>query len=107
MPAVQQSTVTSLVHARAAQRAGRQGQYTLDGLYEICAFLTAEIQASKRRYSDIARRAGCCPSTVSNLASGQTKNPSSSTLVGILQALGFRLIADTDDGDVKLHGARH
>jgi transcriptional regulator with XRE-family HTH domain len=68
------------------------GEHILADLYEVCAFIRHEIHASKWRYNAIAARAGCCPSTVANLASGETKSPRLQTAIGILGALGFEVV---------------
>lgn len=67
-------------------------EYTFADINELCAFLQHEIQSSKRKYKDIAEKAGCCPQTVSNMASGTTHFPRAATVFEIMRALGFTIV---------------
>lgn len=60
---------------------------------ELCAFVAHEIVTAKIKYIRLAEKAGCCPSTVSKLAAGETHLPRASTVLNILRALGFELVA--------------
>jgi predicted XRE-type DNA-binding protein len=87
-------TRTELITTIAARaQSARPDEYSFADVYEVCAFLQHEIQAARLKYTEIARRASCAPSTVSNLASGETKQPRAQTMIGILVALGFEVIA--------------
>ena len=67
-------------------------EYSFKDITELCAFLQHEIQSSKRKYKDIAERAGCCSQTVSNMASGTTHYPRAATVFEILRVLGFEVV---------------
>lgn len=51
------------------------------------------IRSSHLKYSEIAHRAGVYPQTVAHIAYGDTKSPRMSTVVRILQSLGWRIFA--------------
>jgi DNA-binding phage protein len=67
-------------------------EYTFTDTAELCAFLQHEIQVSKKKYKDIAAKAGCCAQTVSNMASGSTHYPRFGTVMAILSVMGFELV---------------
>lgn len=67
-------------------------EYTFADIHELCAFLQSEIQLSKRKYKKIAEMAGCCPATVSNMASGTTVYPRASTVFAMLRVLGYEVV---------------
>jgi len=69
-----------------------QSEYSFKDIQELCAFLQHEIQRSKRKYKAIAEKAGCCPQTVSNMASGTTHYPRAATVFEILRVLGFQVV---------------
>ena len=69
-----------------------QDEYSFKDIRELCAFLQHEIQRSKRKYKYIADKAGCCPQTVSNMASGTTHYPRAATVFEILRVLGFQVV---------------
>lgn len=56
-----------------------------------------ELLASKLFYTAIAQRAQVSSSTVSNIASGQTKYPRLETIIRILGGLGWRILAERDE----------
>lgn len=68
-------------------------EFTFADIYELCSFVQGEIVASKMKYARIADKAGCCAQTISHLASGETHEPRASTVLKILAALGFELVA--------------
>jgi hypothetical protein len=74
------------------RRGASPGEYTFRDMHELCAFLAHEIAESRYKYNAIASRAGCCASTVSNMAHGQTQFPRASTVFSILQVLGFEVV---------------
>lgn len=67
-------------------------EYSFKDITELCAFIQHEIQSSKKKYKDIAEKAGCCAQTVSNMASGTTHYPRAATVFEILRALGFEVV---------------
>jgi hypothetical protein len=67
------------------------GEYRLDEI-DYVALLGQMVRSSHRKYNNIATGAGISPSTVSNLASGKTKRPSTPTTVGVTVSLGMELI---------------
>lgn len=60
-------------------------------IYELTKFVAGEIRLSKMKFSKIADGAECCPSTVSNIAHGITRDPRASTVIKILGVLGYRV----------------
>lgn len=60
---------------------------------EACKFLQRELVATKRKWADIAREAGCCGQTVSKVAYGETKSPRLQTTIRLLRVMGFTLTA--------------
>lgn len=69
------------------------GMQSITSAYEMCAYMRGAISTGKMQYKEIAKRAGCCTKTVSNLASGETKDPRFNTCVNILRALGHKVYA--------------
>ena len=67
-------------------------EFTFKDTSELCAFVQHEILVSKRKYKDIADRAGVCATTVSNMAHGDTHFPRFGTVVSILRVLGFEVV---------------
>lgn len=65
----------------------------LNSIEDTCKFLQRELIATKRKFNDLALRAGCCASTVSKIAYGDTKSPRHSTVLMLLAVLGFNLVA--------------
>ena len=64
-------------------------------VYELTAFLAGEIRSSKVTFTKLADKANCCPSTVSNIAHGITKDPRVGTVIKILDVLGYRVSVRT------------
>lgn len=64
-------------------------EYSFRTTYELVEFVADEIRASKMKYTKLAKKAGICPQTVSNIASRVTKAPRVSTVLPILKALDF------------------
>jgi transcriptional regulator with XRE-family HTH domain len=62
-------------------------------VYELTKFVAGEIRGSKMKFSKIADKAGCCASTVSNIAHGVTHDPRVGTVIKILGVLGYRVTA--------------
>lgn len=83
-------TASHSASPRANLDIGRE--YTFADTNELCAFLQHEIMVSKKKYKDIAAKAGCCPQTVSNMASGSTHFPRFGTVMSILSVMGFELV---------------
>jgi DNA-binding phage protein len=69
-----------------------QSEYTFKDASELCAFVASEIRRSRKKYTKIADGAGCCTSTVSNLANGTTHYPRLATVLEILRVLGFAMV---------------
>ena len=88
---MQPATITNL-ETRRQGRSEIGQEFTFADITELCAFLQHEIVVSKMRYNKIADRAGCCVSTVSKMASGETKQPRASTALAILGVFGFQLV---------------
>lgn len=86
---------TGTVHEfrRPEAQSGIGEEYSFADIYELCAFMQGEIVRSKLKYSVIAAKAGCCPQTVSRMASGETHQPRASTAMMILGVLGFQWVA--------------
>ena len=91
MPAA--STVTNLAAHRAHRQIAVGQEYRFADIGELCAFVQHEIVMSKMKFKNIAQKAGCCPTTVGKMASGETHQPRASTVLGILRVLGFELVA--------------
>jgi len=68
------------------------GEINFANVYELTNFVAAEIRASKMKFVKLAEKAGCCASTVSNLAHGVTRDPRTGTMLNILRVLGFKVI---------------
>jgi hypothetical protein len=86
------TTVTHLADWSRQTKAGAEiEEHSFASVYELTAFVQAEIVASKLRYKKIAELAGVCPSTVSKMAYGQTYQPRAATCLGILAALGWTI----------------
>jgi len=67
----------------------KQNDYKpITSVYEMTRYVQSEIRSSKLKYKVIAKKADCCASTVSKLASGYTKDPRQGTVIRILMALG-------------------
>lgn len=80
------------MESRGRARQARPEEYHFADMSELCAFLQHEIQLSKFKYNAIASKAGCCSSTVSNMAHGLTQYPRASTVFNILRVLGFEMV---------------
>lgn len=61
------------------------------------SLLQKELLASHFTYKFIAERAQVAPSTVSNIAIGHTKWPRLETIIRILSALGWRIVAQREE----------
>jgi DNA-binding phage protein len=59
--------------------------------------LQQELLASKATYTAIAQKAQVASSTVSNIASGQTRWPRLETIIRILSALNWQIIAQRNE----------
>lgn len=60
--------------------------------------LQSELLHNKETYKAVAARAQVASSTVSNIASGQTKLPRLETIIRILSALNWQIIAQKEKG---------
>ena len=58
-----------------------------------CRLVQSEVLRAKLTYTAIANRAGLSTSTVSNIASGRTRFPRIETIIRILGALGWMIVA--------------
>jgi len=67
----------------------------LDEGPETIAFIAAEIRRSHLSYKDLSQRCGVGPTTISNIASEETKTPRMATVVKIALALGWSIYAET------------
>jgi hypothetical protein len=88
-------TASLATHTGAARRGWQTEtgtEFTFKDIAELCAFLQHEIQSSKRKYKKIAEMAGCCPATVSNMASGTTIYPRAGTVFAMLRVLGYEVV---------------
>lgn len=82
------TNVVALMH----EKIKIQSEYIeISNVYEMCRFVQSEIRASKMKYVDIARRSGVTAQTVSRIASGETKDPRTGTIIKILLSLGRRI----------------
>jgi DNA-binding phage protein len=79
-----------LVHSR--QEREHWQDHHFNDIGKICEFLGAEIRASKMKYIKLAEQANCHPTTISNLAHGETHQPRMSTCLQIFRALGFEIV---------------
>jgi predicted transcriptional regulator len=66
---------------------------TLTESFAACKLVQEEVLRAKLTYTEIARRAGVVNSTVSNIASGSTKLPRLETIIRVLGALGWMVVA--------------
>ena len=85
-------TATALATSTSRRFIADHQEYTFDDIGQLCAFLQHEIQSSKRKYVRLAEAAGCCPATVSNMASGITQYPRAGTVFAILKTLGYEVV---------------
>lgn len=77
----------------AIERLNQPGrEYTFNDISELCSFIQHEILGSRRKYSELADKAGVCASTVSNMAHGETHYPRAGTVFSILRVLGFEVV---------------
>ena len=58
-----------------------------------CRLVQDEVLRAKLTYTAIGNRAGIANSTVSNIASGKTRYPRIETIIRILGALGWMIVA--------------
>lgn len=86
------STAEKLLVPKKSAWSNDQREFTFKDTLELCQFTAYEIQRSPKKYSKIAESAGCCYSTVANLANGYTTYPRAQTLFAILQVLGFEVV---------------
>jgi len=72
----------------------RRGPETilLDDTEAVCDLLQRELFRFSS-FVEVAAKAGVCPSTVANLAYGETKQPRAQTMVRVLKALGWTVLA--------------
>lgn len=72
----------------------RRGPETilLDDAEGVCELLQRELFRFTT-FSEIAARAGVCDQTVARLAYGETKQPRAQTMVRVLKALGWTVLA--------------
>lgn len=85
-------TALATTTAKYTWQPSTAGEYTFKDISELCAFLQHEIQVGKRKYNKLAEEAGCCASTVSNMASGQTHYPRAGTVFQLLKVLGYEVV---------------
>jgi hypothetical protein len=81
-----------LVHSRPVAEPDQWSDRHFNDVSAVCSFVGTEIRLSKMKYSKIAEMANCAPSTVSNLAHGETNFPRFGTVLQILRALGFEVV---------------
>lgn len=62
-------------------------------IYELCNFVRAEINGSKMKHTALAAKCDLCSATVDRLATGETRAPRAETVMKILTALGWKLLA--------------
>jgi len=72
---------------------GGRALVTLTESRTACKLVQEELLRAKRTYKDVAQSAALAHSTVSNIASGNTRLPRIETIIRILSALGWRIIA--------------
>ncbi|MER8619186.1 XRE family transcriptional regulator [Mesorhizobium sp. M1409] len=70
-----------------------QEEVELHDIAEACAFLQRIIWQTRTKHGKLAAKAGLCPTTVSNIAYGETRLPRLSTVIALLRALGFKILA--------------
>lgn len=81
--------MTNVVALEAPRKVQIASEYIrIDSVFEMTRFVQKEIRESKMKYSAIAKKASCNPQTVSRIASGDTKDPRTGTVIRILFALG-------------------
>ena len=76
---------------------GTRSLITLTDSFAACKLVQEEVLRAKRTYTDIGNRAGIANSTVSNIASGKTRFPRIETIIRILGALGWMIVAQRGD----------
>lgn len=81
-----------LIHSRPVREPDGWRDQHFNDIGELCRFLSAEIFASKMKFSKIGQLANCHPTTVAHLARNETASPRASTVFQVLRALGFEVI---------------
>jgi predicted transcriptional regulator len=72
---------------------GTRSLITLTDSYAACKLVQEEVLRAKLTYTEIAKRASVANSTVSHIASGSTRLPRIETIIRILGALDWMIVA--------------
>lgn len=71
---------------------GGKLELTFKDIHELCAFVAAEINLSRKKYNRFASEIGMSHGTVSRMATGQTQHPRAETVFSMLRALGYEVV---------------
>ena len=77
---------------------GTRSLITLTDSFAACKLVQEEVLRCKLPYTEIGRRASIANSTVGNIARGATKLPRIETIIRILGALGWLIVAQRREG---------
>jgi hypothetical protein len=72
---------------------GTRSLITLTDSFAACKLVQEEVLRAKLTYTEIGRRAGTANSTVANIAQGSMKLPRIETIIRILGALDWMIVA--------------
>ena len=72
---------------------GSRSLISLVDSFAACKLVQDEVLRAKLTYNAIASRAGLSNSTVANIASGRTRLPRIETIIRVLGALGWMIVA--------------
>lgn len=67
---------------------------SFSNVYEMRMYLQSLIRDSQMKYSVLAKKAAITSQTVSRIASGETKDPRTGTMLKLLSALGKRVYVE-------------
>ena len=85
-------TTATIMQFKANEKKSQRVEFS--NPYDMRIYVQSAIRDSKMKYSVLAMKAGVCPQTVSKIASGETKDPRTGTVIRILFSLGIRLYVE-------------
>lgn len=97
MPAAK---VMHMANYRRPEPVSDEAEYTFNSYSDMFAFVSGNLheqhdrrdKTQRKSYASMSRVAGVTPTTISKMASGETKYPRYTTVAGILDALGFEQV---------------
>ena len=79
---------------------GARTLISLTDSFAACKLVQDEVLRAKLTYTEIANRAALSNSTVANIASGRTRYPRIETIIRVLGALGWLIVAQRTGGEL-------